>query len=227
MLTAILTPVDTTRLLNGVYGFIGAILALLFAVVMVYLYHLVIAPYLQRNEARVKIRELQSKVSDLTTPKLGVKLLPLQPAGFVEGRLFCCLEVNNPTASAIADCYGMLDSFKPYDDIELPLPMRGHKYPWTTHGRTGKQLCTIAPMAIDVLDVAIFENETFYTPALSRDGFNRDRLFPMPAGTYDIQISVGSDKGVPTKISLRIVLGEKDDTPFEQRIKVTEMPNGS
>jgi hypothetical protein len=66
MITALLTPLNTTRLLNGIYGFIGALLGLGFAILLVYLYHLMRAPCRQRNEARKKVDELVLKSSKIS-----------------------------------------------------------------------------------------------------------------------------------------------------------------
>ncbi len=54
MLTAYFTPITTTRFMNGVYGFLGSLVALLLLFIIVYLYHLIRAPYRQRDEARIK-----------------------------------------------------------------------------------------------------------------------------------------------------------------------------
>ena len=57
MLTAYLTPTATTRLMNGIYGFIGATIAFLLLLFGVYLYHVIVTPYRQRNEARAQLAQ--------------------------------------------------------------------------------------------------------------------------------------------------------------------------
>jgi len=64
VLTALFISKEATLLTQAIYGAIGAIVGLILFIALVYLIHLVITPYRQRNEARTEVESLSKKPSE-------------------------------------------------------------------------------------------------------------------------------------------------------------------
>ena len=64
MLAAWLLPANVSVLRAALYGFLGGLLGLILLLVFTYMYFLIRAPYIQRNEARNRVRELEKAQGD-------------------------------------------------------------------------------------------------------------------------------------------------------------------
>jgi len=62
MITAIVIPTINTIIFRAIYGFIGAVIALILIICITYIVHLAITPYRQRNEVRKSLLEKQKPV---------------------------------------------------------------------------------------------------------------------------------------------------------------------
>lgn len=185
----ILTWLSTALGISGVGSTLSSgSVAYLFTLAPLGLLVLVIAP------AFLWISE-HEKVVSLTTPKLSVDV-PSKPltSGWYH------LIVRNPTGVPIKDCYAKLIDFRSLTrvDPDSELPPIGIKYPWSTLGGSSSPTVTrdIGPRSFDILDIAVCKHDDpdyFYTPILSADGYRRYMEYPLPVGTYEMDIEVGSD----------------------------------
>jgi hypothetical protein len=141
-----------------------------------------------------------NKLMDLITPRLEVEVespeVEILPDG--EVAYWWHLIVRNPTGTKISGCYCKLVSCRSQTKLNVEMPKRGIRYPWSTLGGSSlsRTTCNIGSSSFDVVDIAVCqpdEPNSFYTPILGIDQYKRYLKFPLPPGTYWLDIEVGSD----------------------------------
>jgi len=153
------------------------------------------------------------KLKDLTTLRLKVEVEPEETSVLPDGEVsyWRHLIVRNPTGKRISGCYCKIVDFRSNTEVSLELPKRGIRYPWSTRGGPALNRTTvdIAGGSFDIADIAVCksnEPNEFRTPIPSHDQYRRCLEYPLPPGTYEVDIEVGSDSldFKPTLITLAI-----------------------
>jgi hypothetical protein len=161
----------------------------------------VIAPYFVWKTTQGHLQKAQRQLQELITPRLGVEVesdpeKETLPDG--EVKYWWHLIVHNPTGTKISGCYCKLVSCRSQTKLNVAMPKRGMRYPWSTRGGSSlsRATCTIGSNSFDVVDIAICQSDepnSFYTPILARDQYRSFPQFPLPPGTYRLDIEIGSD----------------------------------
>lgn len=137
------------------------------------------------------------------------------------------LQVCNPTALPITNCYGRLIKFTPKlpwpNSPYLNLPTPGIMFPWSSYSARGK-LATIGSHDFDSLDILVFDGSRLSVVVLNDASGQRDLgQFALLPDEYELVVQVGSQSEAfsPSDVILKV---ESYVEKGKQHIKVT-MPN--
>lgn len=177
--------------LLGATGFVAGIIkwgSLVYLLIIPLFFVFVVAPY--------KLwKQKSDELTRLTNKRLKASVSP-PDITFKEGiqdLVWYHLRVDNPTAQNIKDCFGKLLHSSTQENVGYTLPHSGIRYPWSTYGGPSCLTRNIPSQGHDLLDIAVYDGNYLYTPVLARDGFTRNLLFPLPEGSYEVTIQVGSE----------------------------------
>jgi hypothetical protein len=137
------------------------------------------------------------------------------------------LQVHNPTALPITDCYGKLVRFTsklPWPDSPyMNMPTPGIMFPWSSYSARGK-LATIGSHDFDSLDVLVFDGEILSVVVLDDASGKRDLTqFNLLPDEYELVIQLGSQSEAfpPSDVILKV---ESYVEKGKEHIRVT-IPN--
>ena len=137
------------------------------------------------------------------------------------------LQVHNPNALPISDCYGRLIKFTPKvpwpDSPNINMPTPGIMFPWSSFSAGGK-LATLGSHDFDSLDILVFDGKILSVVVLDDAAGKRDLTqFNLLPDEYELVIQVGSQSEAlpPSDIILKV---ESYVEKGKEHIRVT-IPN--
>jgi hypothetical protein len=170
-------------------------------------------------------RGVHDDLVKLTEKRLKVDIEP-QIGDSRRGEIWRQLRVTNLGVQPIDDCYGLLMEFKSEDTKNQSVcPPPGFYYPWSSYGGRSKETKIAGNNGFDMLDIVAFNyaqaqyRDKLWTPELSKDGYNRTMMYPLPAGTYYAKIRVGSKSTtlMPEEITLKLTYSGGANLEIEQQ----------
>ena len=138
-----------------------------------------------------------NRLALLTTKRLAVEVKVPDTSG--SAKFWRHLRVVNKTGQAITGCYGELAkdarALTPISS-NFVLPKECVRYHWTTRKHTRTDVVKIGANSPSLLDIAFTDGEdarVLFTPQIARGGFDAIPAFPLPKGSYEMIIRVGSE----------------------------------
>lgn len=156
--------------------------------------------------------KLQLKVISYETPTLHVQG---RISEVPDGPVWAQLVVMIPSGRVIRSCYGQINDYralKQPDAQKYRMPGIAHRLSWSTFGPHIYEARDIGTGG-DVLDLAVagvLEPNMFFTPRhlpiQVKPGYTTQYEFPLPRGTYEVSVLIGSLEEIIKPTVVRVVL---------------------
>jgi hypothetical protein len=149
----------------------------------------------------------------ITTPKLSVEL-ENKPKNN-NNQIWWHLIVSNPSNIPIQNCYGQVISFVP--NVHN-YPYAGMNLAWSSFGSTNTKTVSIPGKSVKLLDVVMTDHSNIYIVGLSPQQAIRGTYFPESAGTYKVEVQVGSESESfePTIIKIEMILDNRGNLDVKE-----------
>ncbi len=150
----------------------------------------------------------EDKLHELTTPRLRLEILQSDPE-INEREIWWHLAVHNDSLEPIEGCYAKVKSFEPNTNKR---PYEATHLPWASGGGTETRTTTIPGECSESVDVVMADRKTrmLYIPIPSAEARKREKKYPEPPGSYEIEIQVGSEKQTFKSSSIRLTIELKE-----------------